>query len=62
MDSWNKLITYTHDVQINHTKLLLTIGVSQEMNVYEWQVITNHCSLRVLLSMALAWLSRILEE
>ena len=31
--SWNILITYTYDGEINYNQLLLTIGVSQEINM-----------------------------
>jgi hypothetical protein len=36
MGNWNILITYTYDGEINHNQLLLIIGISQEINVYEW--------------------------
>jgi hypothetical protein len=35
MSSWNILITYMQDGEINHNQLLLTTGVSHEINVYD---------------------------
>ena len=52
------LITYTIDGEVTITNILLITGVSHRIVLIN----DNNKSLRVLLSMALAWSGRILEE